>query len=76
MHYFMAIYKNNEQSIKETLVLSSNEEDNISFSFPLSQYAQKAGQRKQTHKNNLWVFKNFSKLTQDLLEMFGFMYGN
>lgn len=34
MHYFMAIYKNNEQSIKETLFSNSNEEDIISFSFP------------------------------------------
>lgn len=60
MNYFMAIYKNHEQSIKETLVLSCNEEDIISFSFPLSQYTQKEGQRMQTPKNHLWIFKNFS----------------
>jgi len=29
MHYFMAIYKNNEQSIKETLFLSSSEGDRL-----------------------------------------------
>lgn len=60
MHYFVAIYKNNEQSIKETLSLNSNEEDIISFHFPLSQYTQKEGQRMQTPKNNLGIFKNFS----------------
>lgn len=46
MHHFMAIYKNNEQSIKETLFLDSNEEDIISSSFPLSQYTQKEGQER------------------------------
>lgn len=29
MHYFMAIYKNNEQSIKETLFPNSNEGDRL-----------------------------------------------
>lgn len=33
MHYFMTIFKNKEQSIKETLSLNPNEEDIISFHF-------------------------------------------
>lgn len=73
MHYFMANYKNNEQSIKETLFLNSNEGDKL---FPpvfschnTHRKRDKAwGQRKQTYK--CMVFQGFlHKLIQELLEM-------
>lgn len=40
MYYFEAIYKDNEQSVKEILFLDSNEGDIISFFFPFSQHTQ------------------------------------
>lgn len=56
----MAIYKNNEQSIKETLVLNSNEGDRLFPSLLPCMVFQEL----------------LHKLTQELLELFAFSHGN
>lgn len=52
MYYFMAIYKNNEQSIKETLFLNSNEGDRLFPSFFPSHNTHRKGKLLRTKNAN------------------------